>query len=239
MTCLFTKAFNQMNRFPSRTVLSAAVVLLGMFAGAYVLWYENAGPGYYHELSSIRADLQQIRQVESVDLRWVDENDFPLLYNLKAISARIQVAGKGEIAFSGLKEDSTRNANRLYLSSVGPFRIRFRGEGYFGSREVTTGKVVRSEFAGCSPDIGPHGEFAHLFPFEIPNIQAAVDHYDEILGRLEDLAATPAQARSFQNADGTLFYYWVVANDGDGSDDPLWNQPLATLRANAVQSEAF
>lgn len=237
MTCHSAKAFNQMNRVPNRTVLSAAVVLLGMSAVVCVLWC--VVPGYYHELDTIRGDLQQITQVENVDLRWVEENDFPLFYNLKAISARIQVTGKGEIAFCSLTYDSTRNAKHLYLSSVGPFSIRFRGEEYVGSRDATTGKAVRSEFAGCSPDIGPDGAFAHLFPFEIPNIQAAVDHYDEILRRLEDLAATPAQPRSFQDAQGTLFYYWVVASDGDASEDPLWNQPLSALRANAVPSEAF
>lgn len=169
-----------MRRFPFRVrlaVVSCAVVAATLCLG----WYQNAGPGYYAELNAIRVDLQRIPQVESLSLSWVDENDFPLLHNLEHISARIKIAGKGEMVFTGLSRDSARDARHLYLVSVGPYRIRTRGEGYVGAYEAATGKPVLSEFLKGTADIGPAGEFAHIFPFEIPNIQTAIAHYEEIL----------------------------------------------------------
>ena len=224
-----------MTRSSFCTALAAAVCLV-VVAGAGFLWYENAGPGYDSELKAIRGDLQAMPQVEIVELAGIDD-DLLFLHELAHIRARIQIAGKGEMTFYDLSQDSARDTKHLQLVSVGPYRIRTRGEGHVGAYAAATGTPVRSEFGACCVDIGPEGEFAHLFPFELRNIQAAVAHYDEILEILGDCAEPPPRPRSFRDARGRDFYFWVVTQDVDESDDPLWSQPLSALRATAIRTD--
>ena len=191
-----------MNRTAFRTGV-AAVVCLVFIAGAGFFWYELAGPGYYSELNAIRGELERIPQVEIAELDGVHD------LTLEHIWARIHIAGKGDMAFGGLDRDSVRDTKHLLLVSVGPYRIRVRGEGYVGVYKADTGKPVRSEFWGSPVDIAPEGVFAHLFPFKIPNIQTAVAHYEDIFRIIGAWPQESSQPRHFRDAKGTNFYYWV------------------------------
>ena len=119
---------------------------------------------------------------------------------------------------------------------MGPYRIRIRGEGFVGVYKHATGEPVRSEFGGGSVDIGPGGDFAHFFPFKIPNIQSAVAHYDDILEIVGGWPESPSAPRHFKNAKGTDYYYWVV-RQGSDEEDPIWKQPFSMLRANASRQK--
>ena len=216
---------------PTRRMTVAGFSCLFFIVGiVFLWWYRNVGPGYYSELESIRRQLQAIPQVEILELFGHDENDFPLLRDLEHITARIKVENKGEMIFSELTKDSFRYAASLILVEVGSYRVRYRGEGDVGVYEAATGTPVRSEFGGGPIGIGQNGDFAHLFPFAIPNIQTAVARYDDILEIVGNWPETPSPPGYFKNPQGSEFYYWIISKDIDGKDDSLWMQPFSALR---------
>jgi hypothetical protein len=225
-----------MNRPATRTPVLA---LLGMLvvSSAVLYWYQYYGPGYDAELRVIRGALERLPDVEILELGGYDDHDVLLLPALEHVAARVEIAGKGELVFAELTEDSVGDAQHLWLVSVGPYRIRVRGEGHMGVYMLDTGESVRSEFSNGMIDLGPQGEFAHLFPFDVRNIQTAVERYDELLEVVSGWPQTPAAPRHLRDARGTDFYYWV-ATEGGERDDPNWTAPLAELQAAALVHEA-
>ena len=210
----------------------ATVSGLALVAAVGFLWYESRGPGYYSELNAIREEIRKIPKVEILELSGIDDDGFPFLSRLDHITVRLRIAGKGELVVGELSRSSVDDAKHLYLVSVGPYRVRVRGEGFVGVYKHATGEPMRTEFAGGPVDIGPEGDFARFFPFKIPNIQSAVAHYDDILEIVGGWPETPSAPRHFKNAQGTDYYYWV-GTQGRDEGDPLWKQPFSRLRANA------
>jgi hypothetical protein len=207
--------------------LAAGVGLLTILIGGSLAWYVLVGPGYYAEVNAVRKELEKIPHVEIIDLDYVED------ITIEHISARIIVANKLEMVFSGLNKASFSDGNNVNLNKVGPYRFRYRGEGYVGVIKAATGTPVRSEFAGGAISIGRNGDFAHLFPFAIPNIQTAVARCDDILEIIGYWPETPSPPQYFKNPKGTEFYYWVTSKDIDGQDDSLWMQPYSALRTNS------
>lgn len=208
------------------------VVAIGVF-----WWNENYGPGYYSELEEVRRELKAIPETELLELGGYDESDFPLLRSLENITARVRVAGEVEMEFAGLSSDSFGEAEQLILTAVGPYRIRYRGEGYMGVYRGSTGAPVRSEFAGASADVAPGGDFAPLFPCRIPNVQTALARYREVLETVAQWPETPLPPGCFTTPSGTAYYYWVIPKGSDGNKDVLWNRPFADLQASAPKPD--
>lgn len=187
--------------------IAGSATLLLALAGVGVLWYYSClGPGYYSELNAVVAEFRKMPHVELVEINGVDD-----LF-LEHISARIRVQEKGEMVFFNLDRDSFRGAKHLRLCSVGPYTIRVEGEGYVGVFEAASGKPVRSQFFGGDADIGPNGEFAKMFPFQISTIQSAVDRYDDIYYLISGWPQKSAKGH-FRDAKGTEFYYYIETNE--------------------------
>jgi hypothetical protein len=193
-----------------RLTLKTLAIVVGLvcliaFAvfGFFVYWV--TGPGYYSELNAVRTELEQIPQIKIMELDGVHD------LILEHIWARVHIVGKGDMEFFDLDKNSFRRTKHLRLRSVGPYLIRVGGEGFVGVVESATGKPVRSVFWGGDADIGPDGEFASLFPFNITNVQSAVAHYDDIY---RVIGAWPPESskRRFQDAKGTDFYYYIETN---------------------------
>jgi len=190
-----------------------AVVVIGF------LLYWVTGPGYYAELNAVRDQLERMPQIQITELNGVHD------LTLEHIWAQIRIEGKGEMKFFGLDRDSFRYTRHLRLCSVGPYLIRVGGEGYVGVVESATGKPVRSEFFGGDVDIGPEGEFARMFPFQITNVQTAVAHYDDIC---RVIGAWPPQSskRSFRDAKGTDFFYYIETKGVQPDGPANRSQPM-------------
>ncbi len=180
----------------------AGLVCLTFIVGSALAWYYLKGPGYYAEINAVRERLEDIPGVEILELDCVED------ITIEHISGRINIAGKGEVTLFNLSEDSFRHSESIRLRSIGPYDLRVESEGYVGVYESATGNPVRSEFYGGDADIGPAGEFASLFPFEIATVQAVVARYDDIL---RIIAAWPVESNKahFKDRTGTDYYYYV------------------------------
>lgn len=223
------------NRSLVRTFAAIFCMVSLLAAVTYYWWFQNWGPGYYAELNTLRADLEKIPNIEIVQLEGVDDEDIPFLRNLKHLRAEIEISGKGRMAFTALSADSAVDTQHLVLESVGPYQMRIRGEGFEGVYREATREPVRSEFATQVVDIGPDGPLSHLFPFEIRNIQTAINHYDEIYAVLESLTQKPNEPKFYQTDKGTEYFYWGTPVDLSAMEDPMWAMPLAELRMKSKQ----
>ncbi len=239
---LAAKVENNEHSLPERVLprsISAILILATLAAAViYSFWYRHHGPGYYAELNAVRADLELIPGIEVLEVTWYDEDDFPLLPQLEHITARINVIGHGKLTLQNLSESSFVDTPHLLISSIGDDTFRHRGEGFVGVYKATTGKPIRSQFAGGSIDVGSVGTFAHLFPFTISNVQTVVDRYDEIAAVIHTWPQTPSAPRSFITAEGTEILYWVVPDGANKTDmtwksDTNWHMPYSKLLAHA------
>lgn len=192
--------------------LACVVCLTFLVCGAFT-WYYLKGPGYYAEMNAVREHLEGIPGVEILGLDGVED------ITIEHISARINVAGKGELTLFNLNEDSFHHSESLFLRSIGQYDLRVQGEGYVGVHESATGMPVRSQFYGGDADIGPAGEFASLFPFEIATVQTVVERYDDIL---RIIAAWPEESNKahFRDKAGTDYYYYVENRNAQQAGAP-------------------
>ncbi|MEZ6016673.1 MAG: hypothetical protein R3F49_16265 [Planctomycetota bacterium] len=216
---------------------AAAVAALSLALGAALLWSRGLHLGPDAALEAIRDELAKVPQVELLELTGVVDDEVRFLPRMEHICARIKVAGKTELLLTELSKRSFATSGHLILAAVGPHAIRVRGERFLGNSMAATGEPVLSEFGASSIDIGPEGEFAQLFPFELPNVQAAVDHHEEIARIVGSWPESPAAPRSLTGARGEELFYWIVKPDL-AEADPAWDSPLAALRARAERASS-
>lgn len=213
-----------------RNRLFTAAGIIGLAALTTVWWFQHFGPGYDAEFEAVRTELQEIPGVEIIELTCVHDKDIPLLPYIKNISARIEVKGAGEMVFTGLSRDSFHSAEHIGLRSLGDTVFRYRRRGYLGAYQQASGEPTISEGFGGSMNIGREGEFAALFPFEIPDIQTAVERYGEISKIVNQWPESPLPPQHFQTESGVDYYHWIVKADEKEAPDPLWNIPFSALQ---------
>jgi hypothetical protein len=87
----------------------------------------------------------------------------------EAITAYVEVQGKGEIGFTGLCPESFTRAKHVLLHGIGPYSFR--------TRELVKG----GEYYGYSVDIGPDSPIPAARQLGIASVPSAVAHYDDLL----------------------------------------------------------
>ena len=232
------KAFKPSGR---SAAIVAAIFFLLASGFVHSWWHDHFGPGYFSELNTVREQLNRIPDIEAVEVTWYEDTDIPFLPVICHISAHIRLESGGEMVLRDLTAESFEKKDSFILGSVDGNSIRYRGEGYVGVYKAATLEPVRSRFAGGRIDVGPNGDFASFFPFEISNVQTAVEQYNEISRVIGKWPRTPEPPGFFTSSKGTDFLYWIAPLERDKEDsswhsDPNWKRPYAELRASVSES---
>jgi len=217
------------------TIIGAICFILAAGLG-FQWWYHHVGPGYFKEFNAIREELEKIPNIEVLEMNYYEDKDIPFLPEVCRISANVRIHGKGEMLFHYLTKESFEETQSLNIVSVNGHAFRYRGKGYKGVYKAATGEKVRSEFAGGSILVGKQGDFANLFPFEISNVQTAIEKFDDIAKVIESWPETPEPPAAFTAADGSDYFYWVAPkgtyeSDSAWQSDTNWHMPYSKLQA--------
>lgn len=108
----------------------------------------------------VQYKASQVPEIEAVEIDGFFDTGVFEIHTL-----RVSVKDKEWIEFSPAGRGLFDDRSNIYLSQIGPYRFR-------------TGR-------GEHMNIGQRGEFVHLFPFTINNVQDVIKYYDDILEAIE------------------------------------------------------
>lgn len=181
------------------------LIWLFIVAIPVALWYELKGPGYYAELNAIKRGLAGIPGVRVIEA----DGNYDL--TLEDIYAVVEVAGKGRLKFYDLTLDSFKTPKHLFLTTIGPYRVKTQTEVTAGSVQTepnTAPQVIRGMGYRWSIDVGAEGDCATLFPFRLKNVRDVIEHYDAICTELTKWPVAPA-TKHIRTPEGREFDYCV------------------------------
>ena len=170
-----------------RRYIKRGLILLGIFAISFIILSIYI---YNEERLTVIWHGWHLRnaQITHID-GFVDGGPPPLAY-LNVTGVEIKVAGKGTLGFQLASTDTDvfTDGRNIVLYQVGPHRI-YEMSGTLRSSPMLN-RRQRGALSHHRFDVGRDGEFATLLPFEVCNVQDAIDHYDELVALVDELLAS-------------------------------------------------
>ncbi len=160
---------------------------------------------YYWDRDAVQWRLNSIDSISNVVVQGHDD----VTYEVGAASFCLKDRPDTEVTISISSAKSLTKTDHLRLSSIGPWRCCVHGHGYVGVVNSGTGAAVKSEFFGCSIDIGRKGRFGHLMPCEIASIDDVIANYDQLVDFFADWPDESDPGTLIPDADTLIRYYKI------------------------------
>ncbi|WP_264510445.1 hypothetical protein [Flavobacterium sp. N1719] len=186
----------------NRSIKIVKVVLLtisSFVALLFIAFFVYKEFFYKHELYEIKGDLEKIKGVEVVDI-WGHED-----ITLEEISARLKIAGKGEISLYDLSSYKVRYPSHVYVHEIGNYSF---------TQYSCDGGI------GPGIDVGAESVLGKLCKVKFYTPKDIVQNYDQILNVIQSLKMAP-ELNHFET--DTEEFYLIVQKKPSSDEDPIFN----------------
>jgi hypothetical protein len=160
---------------------------------------------YYSERDQIRARLEAIPNIESIEIFGRDK-----LFQFYVRAARIRLVDHPDsiIELEAPALGILKDSDHILLSQLGRW--------IFSSRKLRTPEIIYDEngkpiqsvpdYAYGSIDVGSAGPVTDRIPFKIKNIQDLISHYTELENFFDTLPERSDKGDLIKSGDNKIFY---------------------------------